>query len=101
MKLAKSVKPLTQVVNSMLEKHGKKVFNMAYLNDNLNNPQIKNPDVGMRWQIWFAIPQDERKLIISESLPFDTWAGGYAPHNDEHLYTLLKKAIPESVYKFN
>lgn len=99
MRLKKSIEMLNQVITGMVEKHGKVVLNQVYIKDNLENPRIKDADRGMRWQLWWAIPQDTRKLIIAESLPFDTWVGGYPDHNDEHLYSLLKKCIPESLYK--
>lgn len=56
--------------------------------------KCKDPIVGMRWNIWFTLPQYKRDAIIMRSVGEKDYVGGYFQSvNSDHIDTLLKKTF--------
>ena len=57
------------------------------------NKTIKDYKRRFRFDIWYSLPENTRKNIISKSIPFSDWVGGYPDISDKHIETLLNKVI--------
>lgn len=98
MKLKNSIKELQKTLDKMIKPNVIPLLKRDYLLVERND-KIKDSSRLIRFNIWWAIPKEQRDLIIEESLPRENWIGGYPDHTDEQLYTLLKKCIPENLFK--
>lgn len=99
MKLRKSVSKLTQ--------HLELFFNckntqLAWIEQaqaiadeyqKMPNKTYENVCRRIRWDLWWVFPKYTRDAIIAESIPEDTWVGGYPDVTDAQLDTLLRKCM--------
>lgn len=100
MKLGNSIKALKVAVESRYY-NNREAFNHFILSkwrEFHANDKIRNKHEAMRWALWYSIPEDERILILAESLPDEELIGGhFASVTDEHISTLLRKTLGISV----
>jgi flagellar biosynthesis regulator FlaF len=65
----------------------------TYIEDLKVNPKIKNYKIAFVYMVWNSLNKEIRDNIISNSIPFESWIGGYADYKDQHLQTLLRSVM--------
>lgn len=67
--------------------------NWRTIEERHNEGKIKDKFKAFRWALWFSLPQDTKRDILEASGV--EYIGGYPSNvNDEHIDTMLRKALP-------